>query len=289
MKKEFYGYIYLIIAVILLSSLSMMVKFIYALGVPETSLSPLFVCVSAVVTGSYVLLKKRDKLNLVWEKKKYLIIQGVFGMAMLTACFYKSLMYLDTAVAIMILYCNCIFVFLYNVLIKHKKMSKIATISMGLVLVGLIFSTGVMDGSFKLNFKGIAYACLGSIGYAVQNINVDENLSDIDVSLSLFFTQLIGAICLVVVYTPAKIFNFSPTPIVILVIVACSLVTGLLPLVFQYKGVILVGAYKASIVSTLELPITALFAFILYSETISITQIIGMIFIVLGSYNISKG
>ena len=288
MKKEVIGYIYLIAAVTLLSLLSMVVKYIYMLGVPETSLSPLFVCIAASGTGSYVLLRKRDKLNLKWNRMKYLIIQGVFGMAMLTAGFYKSLIYLDTAVAIMILYCNCIFVFLFNLLIKHKKMSRIAVFSMGIVIIGLILSTGAMDGAFKLNIKGIVYACLGSVGYAVQNINVEENLSDLDVSISLFFTQLIGAACLVLVYSPTRIFDFSPSPTAILILVAGAFVTGLLPLLLQYKGVILVGAYKASIISTMELPITALFAYSFLAETISYSQLIGMIFIVLGSFNIQR-
>lgn len=288
MTEEIKGLIYLLLAVTLLALSSMMVKYLYMYGVPETSLTPIFVCAGAVGTGIYTLLKKRDKLKLNWYKIKFLMIQGVIGTAMYTAFFYKSLVYIEATVAIMILYCNCIFVFIYKRFVKGVKMSKSAIFSMMIVIVGLVFSTGVFDDIAQLNVHGLLYACCASLGYAVQNINLEEKLSDMDLSVVLFYTQLIGAVCLLIVYSPTNVFDFHLTPSLFLLITVSAMLLGVLPMFLQYKGLIVVGAYKASIISTLELPITAVLAYLLISETISYTQFIGMTMIVFGSINIQR-
>ncbi|MDP3385680.1 MAG: DMT family transporter [Eubacteriales bacterium] len=288
MSDQTRGFLYIIFGVTLLGLLSMSIKIIYGLGISERNLTPLFTLIIAIVSFMNVFKFKREKIKLKETKLKYMILQGVFGSAIYVACFYRSLIYLDASVSIMILYSNCIFVFLYETLIKRKKVSTVGIISLIVLLVGLILTTGVFSESLQVSSIGILYAIVASLGFAFQNINLCENLSDVDTTVSLLYTSLFSFITLVAFYGPKNIIDFQPTILNISVLLFIAVVTGYLPALLQYKGILLVGAYKASVISSLEIPITAVMAFFILSEKLNITQIIGMILIVTGSIYIQK-
>jgi hypothetical protein len=66
-----------------------------------------------------------------------------------------------------------------------------------------------------------------------------------------------------------------------LLIYICELavVSGILPVIFLYKGISMVGADKASIVATSELPITILMSFFVLGERMGLIQLAGIILI----------
>jgi drug/metabolite transporter (DMT)-like permease len=59
-----------------------------------------------------------------------------------------------------------------------------------------------------------------------------------------------------------------------------AVVSGILPIIFIYKGIKLVGADKASIVATSELPLTILMSFLVLGERMNIVQLSGIALII---------
>ncbi len=288
MKNQTKGFIFLVTGVTLYAMLSIFVKIIYSLGIPEASVTPIFILIMVISSIAYVYINNKGNFKVKKGKLKYLIIQGVIANGMTTAFFYKSLVLIDASVAIMLLYSNCIFVMLFEVLFKKNKISKIGIISMMSVIIGLALSTGLVEKSVNVSLLGIIYGVIASIGYAVQNVNIEENLHDINHMAAIMYAQVFALITMVVLYNPLEVFNFTPTLLNITVLIIGALITGLAPQILQFKGILILGAYKSSIISTAELPITALMAFIVLSERTSIIQIIGMLFIIYGGYNIQK-
>jgi drug/metabolite transporter (DMT)-like permease len=72
-------------------------------------------------------------------------------------------------------------------------------------------------------------------------------------------------------------FEFTPN----LLIYACELgvISGILPVVFLYKGISLLGADKASIVATTELPITIILSYFVLGEKMELVQLFGIVMI----------
>lgn len=289
MKKSTKGFIYILIGVTLYATLSIFTKILYKIGLPETSLTPLIPLIGFLASLIYnkLIVKKNCKIR----KEKYIniLFHGLISIGLFNICFFKSLEYLDASITIMILYCNCIFVFLYQTLIKKNKISKVSIISMITVIIGLVLSSGLIGiENMTINKIGLLYAIGSSICYAFFSINVEENLSEIDPTVTVMYALGIGFVFLILVYTPTVVFSFSASITNVTILVLAAILTGLMPLILFYYGINYLGAYKASIIGTLELPITGVLAFLLLSEPLTPIRIISMILIMAGSISIQK-
>jgi drug/metabolite transporter (DMT)-like permease len=75
-------------------------------------------------------------------------------------------------------------------------------------------------------------------------------------------------------------FNFVMSWEIAFYVLELAIISGILPVVFLYKGIGIVGADKASIVATAELPITIILAYLILGEKMNIVQGIGIFFII---------
>ena len=75
-----------------------------------------------------------------------------------------------------------------------------------------------------------------------------------------------------------NIFVLSPQMIALIVVV--SSVTTVLPSFLLGKGVMLIGSERATVVGTLELPITILLAYLFLSEVMVPMQLLGVVLVV---------
>jgi len=75
-----------------------------------------------------------------------------------------------------------------------------------------------------------------------------------------------------------NIINLSPQMIALIVII--SSVTTVLPSFLLAKGVILIGSERATVIGTLELPITILLAYLFLSEVMVPMQLLGIVLVV---------
>jgi len=67
-----------------------------------------------------------------------------------------------------------------------------------------------------------------------------------------------------------------------------SLLTNLLPILFLFKGINLIGSEKAGIVAVAELPFTLLVAFIFLGETLTFIQITGIVLVIIAVFVLQK-
>ncbi len=288
MKDTNKGFIYMLIGVFLFSILSITVKIVYSMGISETTLTPLFSLFVFIITFVYNMIKNRDKLKIEKRKIKFIILQGLIGVALVNTFLNRSLLYIDASIAIMLLYINCIFIFLYKKIFRNNKFNITSIISMIIVIGGLILASNPQTAGKVYNTKGLIFGLCASLCYTFYNLNIEENLNDIDTNVVIMYSQLISFIFLISIYNPIKVFDFNLTisNISLLFIMAFSF--SFLPMFFIMKGINNLGAYKSSVIGTMELPVTAIIAFIALGETMTILQIIGMVMVVLGAIKIKN-
>ncbi len=287
-KKK--GIILVITGVFLYSLLSIGVKNIYAWGISDLSLVPLFSVFTVIITAIYnfFFIKKRSLLKLNKNQLFYVLLHGVIGVVLLNVLFFKSLIYLNAGLAIMILYLHSASVFLYKRYIKGLKFVKSKNLALVILIFGLFLAANTNLAIEKINYFGVLLAFLSSICYAFLHVNIEDNIPEIPSTILIMYSQLVAVIIFFVFYGPYTIFGFDFNIYNLLYIFTLTLITGLVPMLLVYRGVKVLGAYLTSILGTMELPFTAVLAFVFLGEKLSFFQILGMGLIIYGAYRIQK-
>lgn len=282
------GLIFMLVGVFLFSILSVAVKIIYKMGITETTLTPLFALFVSLISLIYNIIFKRDKFKIEKKDVKYIILHGIIGIAFVNLCFNRSLIYLDASLSIMILYLSCVLVFIFQKIARNKKFSKKSVIYMMLVILGLFISSNPNTTGKVYAIKGLMFAFGSSVGYAFYNINIEEKLNEIETTIIIMYAQFLSFIFLLIIYKPVNVFNVDISVMDTIILLGIAFVTSFLPMFFIMKGIDKLGAYKASIMGTMELPFTAILAFLFLGETMTIVQMIGMVIVILGAIKIKS-
>ena len=67
-----------------------------------------------------------------------------------------------------------------------------------------------------------------------------------------------------------------------------SIFCNVTPIFFLFKGMIMIGSEKASIIGVSELPSTLIIAFLVLGETMDILQVVGILFVILAVLVLQK-
>jgi drug/metabolite transporter (DMT)-like permease len=288
-KKK--GILVVVLGVFLYSLLSIGVKNLYdEWGISDISLVPLFSIFSALITFIYNYFFIKNKSSLILNKNQifYVFLHGLIGVVFLNVFYFKSLMYLNAGLAIMILYLHSASIFLYKRYIKGIRFHRSKNIALLAIFLGLLLASNSKLAIDTVNYYGVILAFVSSICYAFLHINIEENLEDVQSTVLIMYSQLVAVVVFFIFYGPSTIFNFDVSYSSISYIFILTLLTGLIPMLLVYKGVRILGAYLTSILGTIELPFTAILAFIFLDEKLSLFQMVGMMLIILGAYKIQK-
>ncbi|HWR62650.1 MAG TPA: DMT family transporter, partial [Clostridia bacterium] len=95
-----------------------------------------------------------------------------------------------------------------------------------------------------------------------------------------FYTAFINCAVAIMINPGFFRLNFEITGQLIAYVVELAVISGILPVVFLYKGIRLVGAARASIVATAELPATLAISYLFLGETMSCPQLLGVLLII---------
>jgi len=287
-KKQ--GIVVVIFGVFLYSLLSIGVKNLYRWGISDLSLVPLFSIFTVIITVIYNYFFIKDKSVLVLNKNQllFIVLHGIIGVVFLNVLYFKALIYLNAGLAIMILYLHSASIYIYKRFLKGFKFDKSKNIALIIIIIGLFFASNSKLAIDKISYFGVFLAFLSSICYAFLHINIEENIPEVPSTVLIMYSQLVAVIIFFIFYGQNTIFDFDITFQNMIYIFVLTLITGLIPMLLVYKGVKILGAYLTSILGTMELPFTAILAFVFLGEKLSIFQIAGMFMIIFGAYRIQK-
>lgn len=283
------GVSYMVLAAFLFALISIVAKILYESGLTEKNITPITSLISAGFSLCYNLVFNREKILLEKDKVRHMVYQGIFGSAVTTLFFYKSLYLIDAAICVMILFTNPVFVFLYYALFKRERFNKKAIAGLLTTMVGIAMVIDLFGvAGVQMNKMGIIYGVIASMSYAYTSINVQENLSDQDPFVITMYTNLIAGAILIMTYGAGQVFAFKASARNVLGLLELGTVSGLLPMVLVYSAIRKIGAYKVSLIGTLELPITAVLGFFILKEYLSAVQIAGIILVFFGVLNVER-
>jgi drug/metabolite transporter (DMT)-like permease len=300
MKK---GYIYIILAAIIFSTMEISSKMI------AHAVNPLQLSFIRFLIGGLILLplavkdmkSKNLKLNL--DDMRYFLVTGVLCVVVSMSFFQLAVLYTKASTVAIVFSANPIFIIPLAALYLKENITKRTVISLALSIIGIL----VIMNPFHigLDIKGIILAILAAFTFAIYSV-VSKTRSGYYGSMILnSITFLVGDLVMLILilitnikgvsdfFVSHNMDTFASIPIIqginsgnILVILYLGIVVTGLGYVFYFLAMDETSASTASVVFLIKPALAPVFALIILAESIPLNTFIGMGCILLGSaYN----
>lgn len=274
------GFIYAIISSIFFGSAGIFVKSSYTENFSPVDLLMLQYIIAILILFMICIVKYRTSLKLTKSMLKKLIIQGVVGNTFMTVFFYSSFKYLDMAVATMLLYTYPAMVAVVSFIFLKAKISKLKIAAIFGTFLGSLLVLNIFSSSFNsISMIGILFGVLAAVFYAFMNLYAEKIVEDVPSMVITFYTTVFSLIVLFIINYGfiGKIPTITPESILNAALLAffCEII----PLTLLYSAIKYIGSISTSIITTVELPASAVFSYFIMHESISFIQIIGILII----------
>jgi drug/metabolite transporter (DMT)-like permease len=275
------GFIYAIISAVFFGSAGIFIKSGYTNNFSPVDLLMLQYIIATFILFPICLLKYKSSLKLSKEMLKKLVIQGVVGNTFMTVFFYSSFKYLDVAIATMLLYMYPALVAAASFIFMGQKISRIKIAAITGTFIGSLLVLNIFSNSFNLlTVKGIVFGLLAAVFYAFMNIYAEKIVEDVPSPVITFYTTIFSLIVLFIINFSfvTKLSGITQGSIINAGLLAffCEII----PLTLLYSAIKYIGPVSTSIISTMELPASAVFSYFLMNENLYFIQIAGILVIV---------
>jgi len=280
MMFKYKGYIFSIISAIIFGLMPIMAKYLYSIG--GNSISLVFYRTFLSLPVLYLISKHNNidsmKINKN-EFKKILII--VIGYTLTPLLLYSSYHYISSGVSTTIHFCYPIIILISSTYIYKSKVSKIDVFCVILCTVGILLITNFKEVN---SIVGILLAFFSGIAYAFYALYLDKSgLNEMNTYKLCFYIALFSSI-IVFIYAILKgefIMLLSTKGWILSFIF--SIFVSVFAVIFFQIGVKLIGAQKASLLSTFE-PLTSIIVGIVFlNESLNLLKVVSIMLILIST------
>ncbi len=218
----------------------------------------------------------------IFKKPKELVKVFLYGVSFysITAILYFiACKYISTGLAMVTFFTYPVMVILLNKFLYKSEIPKTYYGAVGLILFGMFFLGGNHEAAFDFFglFLGVAsaatYACYL---IASKNSTVSPLVSTLMVSIGSALTCLVAAVVDGTFFVPHD-------PGAWLNIIAVGTLCTALPILLLLRALQYISSEKASLLSVLEPVFVLIFGMILLGETVTSTQMVGVIIVLFGA------
>ena len=197
---------------------------------------------------------------------------------------FYALTTIDASVERPLLFAYPIFVVLITTIMTHKPPSHRVLLALMLTTLGVILVTGALQTELSASeWSGMAWILFCSLSIAIYFLISGELTQRLGSGLFTLIAMTAAAIGMAIHYQFVEGWeNINLTEAAWWTLIALVVFSTVLPLFLMAEGVRRVGAAKAALISTIGPPATALMAYELTGEILSISQFAGIGLVVIG-------
>lgn len=279
MKKTQLGYLYMFLSAATFASMSVFMKRAYGMGMSPWSFS---VLQSVFALAQLLLLKMREpspatpRPKARWQALLLFCLAGA-GAAI---AFNVALVHLSISLGTILLFTYPAFVALGAWLFNGERPTGLHMAALALTLVGAVLTVdlrGALTGTVSL--LGVALALLSALSqgvYIILGDRIGGSLTPVSATILTRLSIMTGS----VVLAPGVVRELFALPAeAVWLTLAASLVGGVAPFLFLYKGIALIGPNRAAIVSVGELPFALALGWFFEGDLILPVQLLGALLI----------
>jgi drug/metabolite transporter (DMT)-like permease len=278
------GYIFTISAACVYASQVILGKYILTEGIDAWTLTLMQVIISSLVMFAISATKApegiRKKFTIKKSDFKWFLMIAIFGGIGTQLALYYCLERVDAGIGSMLLFLHPVVICIFFMVTGVRRVTLINKLALIFVLLGSMLVLNIFGESHTWTWPGIFFGVVSFLCCATFFLILDLRLSQYPITVIFTYDWGIASIIMLVVNPLAvkNVFGLSPEMIALIVLI--SSVTTVLPSFLLAKGVLLIGAERATVVGTLELPITVLLAFLFLSEIMVPMQLLGVVLVV---------
>ncbi|MDG2432778.1 DMT family transporter [Flavobacterium sp.] len=201
------------------------------------------------------------------------------SLGMTSVFYYLAVKYIPVSIGIVLLMQTVWMGVLLEMILEKKLPSKQKVLSVGIVLIGTVLATNLINNEVQLDWHGIMWGMLAAASFTTTMFTANSVATDISSAQRSLYMLLGGAIIvfgfsIATQVTPFNYSIFAKWGIVL------ALFGTIIPPMLMNAGFPLTGIGLGSIVSALELPVSVMMAYVLLNEEVNSTQWLGIILII---------
>lgn len=274
------GALFILLASVTFSFQPIFANLIYAAGANPAGLLWMRFLASAVCLLVILKLQKKSINNLCWSS----LGLGV-GYALVALCYFSTLQYASTSLAVILLYLFPIIVMVLASIFFKEQLSKVKILTLSLALIGVLLAVGLNPQG---SFLGILFGLASALSYALYVLLCNHFLSAKDIFNSTTYI-FIGA---AITYTIAALFTENVAlPQATngwLALAGLVIFSTVIPIIALNQGNIIIGASDTAILSTLEPIVTIILAVIVLNEELTAMRVTGGLLVMVAVMVISR-
>ena len=280
-----------IAAVLLAAACWSFIGIAYRLILDGFDISPVSVVTIRATMSSIVLLTVvlfrpalRAQVQLITNPRVSIPLLGA-GLVSVTG-FYIVLIYAyeeaGVAVGTVLLYLAPSFVALGTWLVFKQRITRAQRLALVMSFLGVIGVSGVLTGNAVFNAAGVVLGVISAVCYASYSLFGQQLLTRLHPIVLVALSTWIGTIGLWLVKFAVEGPSMPTLPALAWTAIVTGIGTTLVPLLLYTWGLSVLGAKRASLLTTVEPLLAVTLAFIILGETLSAIQLSGGILIVAG-------
>ncbi|MBH0157969.1 EamA family transporter [Fictibacillus sp. 5RED26] len=228
---------------------------------------------------AWIVIKNPALLKIKLKDTWYFLGTGILSVSFFNWCYFTTIQTSSLAIAAILLYTAPAFVLVISSIVFKEKLTHQKLLALTATFIGCTLVSGLFSAQLELSITSLLIGLGAGFGYSLYSIFgklASRKYETLTISIYTFFFAML-ALFPISDMTSANIQVFRPS--VLMNVIGL----GLFPTVFAYwfytQGLKQMDASKAAIVSTIEPVVATLMGMMLYKESISIVQSIGIIFV----------
>lgn len=264
--------------------LTTFVKIAYAEGYTsyEITFSQMLLGLLGLILINLLFVKEKQNYKAETKTKSILkLMLAGTSLGLTSTFYYLAVKYIPVSIGIVLLMQSVWIGVLLEALLTKKKPGLNKIVAVLIILVGTVLATNILMDSLKLDWRGIGWGLLAAVSYTITIYSSNTVATHLHSLRRSLWMMLGGFIIVAVISVPFLIEQFN-VEIFLKWGLILALFGTILPPIFFTNGMPKINVGLGAIISSVELPVAVIMAYLLLGEVINVYQWIGIL-IILGS------
>ncbi|KUK13860.1 MAG: EamA family transporter [Synergistetes bacterium] len=281
------GYLFVFLAALFWANIAVLGRILFKEGLSPYEVVFWRAFLAFLIVGGYLLFSRESFFRgITLRDFVYLILLGGLGVGFNYLGYIAAIKHIRITTALLILYTFPSIVVILGRIFLGEKITKLKVLSLCLSMLGLII---VLGGDISFSLRGYIWAFLSAVGnasYALIGRKLSSRLKPLKTLFGgFFFGTIFLFFVLLLVERQLNIPKGEPLFYLFVLSFFCTF----LPYMFFMFSLRYLEAGKASIGALSEIPMTSFLAFLFFSESVSLSQLVGGGLIVISILILIKG
>lgn len=254
---------------------------ISAWGLGQNALVSIRFLFTALPMFLFLLCKDPGKLKIPKKDMPLFLANGIVSIVFFTSCYTAAIRYTKIATAAALLYTAPAIVLILSAILFKEKLTGKKIICVLFSVLGCALCSGLAGGA-DLTRKGLLLGLGAGLGYALYSIfSRYIQMRGYTTYTNILYTFGIATIVYIVMAcVDGSAQNSIQHPEAIALAALCGLVTGCAAYILYTEGLSKMAPPTASVLATIEPVTAAILGVVLFGQTLSIMEIMGIVLVV---------